>query len=107
MAADICYEAGADGLAWEYLTTPVALNPNESGGWRAIAHMMSEREQIELASMAYTEAFRAEDSPPPESPRWQQYIYRVPGLPSGSWPVSAQCQDSKSAHDNANRYVTR
>jgi hypothetical protein len=50
----------ANDLAWEYLTTPIALKPNESAPWLTLAQTLRNDGKSVLADRAYTAAFRAE-----------------------------------------------
>src|SRR5207302_6880923 len=59
-AAQILETAGAKELAWEYLTTPVALRPGESGPWLSMARSLHERGNDVLADRAFAMAFAAE-----------------------------------------------
>ncbi len=59
-AAKIFNRLGQRELAWDYLTTPLALKPNEAAPWRDLAHAMRDDEQFELADRAFAAAFEAE-----------------------------------------------
>jgi tetratricopeptide (TPR) repeat protein len=59
-AAKVLQAAGDDQLAWDYLTTPLALKPNEAVAWRDLAASLAEDQEYELADRAYTAAFEAE-----------------------------------------------
>jgi tetratricopeptide (TPR) repeat protein len=52
-------EAAAD-LAWEYVTTPLALKPNESGPWTSLAWSLRQEGNWRLADRCYELAFAAE-----------------------------------------------
>ena len=47
-------------LAWEYLTTPIAQRPNESGPWLGLAQALGREGDFALADRAYAAAFEAE-----------------------------------------------
>ncbi len=51
---------GAEDLAWDYLTTPLALKPNEAAGWLSIARQRRVAGDWRLADRAYTAAFESE-----------------------------------------------
>ncbi len=53
---------GAKDLAWDYLTTPIALKPNESAPWLAVAQSLREEGEFDLADRAYATAFDAEST---------------------------------------------
>jgi Tfp pilus assembly protein PilF len=59
-AARIFQRLGASGLAWEYLTTPLAEKPNEASPWLNLAQVFRNEGDFELADKAYDEAFKAE-----------------------------------------------
>jgi tetratricopeptide (TPR) repeat protein len=62
-AAAILRKAGgpnAQNLAWEYVTTPLALKPNESGPWVSIAASVRQEGDWRLADHCYELAFAAE-----------------------------------------------
>jgi tetratricopeptide (TPR) repeat protein len=69
-AANVCDQAasilklvgGSQGeeLAWDYLTTPLALRPNESAPWLSLAQSLVREGRNELADRCYDAAFRAE-----------------------------------------------
>ena len=50
----------ADELAWEYLTTPIGLNPNEASPWQNLATKLCQDGQPELGDRAYAAAYQAE-----------------------------------------------
>ena len=60
LAARILQAMGARELAWEYLTTPLAMRPNEAGPWTALASTLKQQGEFELADRAYASAFEAE-----------------------------------------------
>jgi tetratricopeptide (TPR) repeat protein len=47
-------------LAWDYLTTPIGLSPNEAGPWLDLAGTMSRTGELDLADRAYLSAFETE-----------------------------------------------
>jgi len=51
---------GEEALAWDYLTTPLALKPNEAAPWRSLAETLGSEQEYELADRAYAAAFEAE-----------------------------------------------
>jgi tetratricopeptide (TPR) repeat protein len=59
-AAKILQGLDARDLAWEYLTTPVGLQPNESAPWLSLAQTERGEGDYDLADRAYTAAFEAE-----------------------------------------------
>jgi tetratricopeptide (TPR) repeat protein len=59
-AAGIFATLGATELAWEYLTTPVAQQPHDSGTWLQQARTLRQRHEAPLADRAYVRAFAAE-----------------------------------------------
>ncbi len=59
-AARILQVLGARELAWEYLTTPLALRPNEAEPWTSLARQLKSQGELELADRAYASAFQAE-----------------------------------------------
>ncbi|MBV9124538.1 MAG: hypothetical protein JO112_14365 [Planctomycetes bacterium] len=59
-AAKILQRLYARDLAWEFLTTPVGLQPNESGPWLALAQSEHQEGDFDLADRAYTAAYEAE-----------------------------------------------
>jgi tetratricopeptide (TPR) repeat protein len=59
-AARILQTLGGRDLAWDYLTTPVGLRPNESGPWVSLAASLRQRGDVELADRSYAAAFEAE-----------------------------------------------
>jgi tetratricopeptide (TPR) repeat protein len=60
VAARIIKKLGDRDLAWDYLTTPLAINPKESSSWRTLAQKLSGEKQIDLADLAYERAFEFE-----------------------------------------------
>src|SRR5262249_49751491 len=59
-AADILVALGQKDLGWDYLTTPVAMQPNESGPWAGLAQSLRKSGEITLADQAYHAAAQAE-----------------------------------------------
>jgi Tfp pilus assembly protein PilF len=47
-------------LAWDYLTTPIALRPNEGGTYHSLAQSLQGQNEIDLADKAYALAFETE-----------------------------------------------
>jgi hypothetical protein len=59
-AARVLKVLGARDLAWDYMTTPIALRPNESSPWSGLAHSLSYQGDLDLADLAWKSAFEAE-----------------------------------------------
>lgn len=59
-AARLLNELGQEDLAWDYLTTPLAMKPNEATAWLSLAETLRNDEEFELADRAYATAFEAE-----------------------------------------------
>jgi len=59
-AARAMTAAGARELAWDYLTTPISLHPNEAAPWQSLAQMLRNEGEADLADRAYAEAVTAE-----------------------------------------------
>ena len=59
-AAQILKRLGERELAWDYLTTPIALQPNSSGPWWSLATTLRKQGELELADRAYRAASEAE-----------------------------------------------
>jgi ferric-dicitrate binding protein FerR (iron transport regulator) len=59
-AAQVLSKLGAKEMAWEYVTTPVALHANESGPWVNVAAALRNDGDRLLADRAYALAFEAE-----------------------------------------------
>jgi tetratricopeptide (TPR) repeat protein len=59
-AARILQTLGETDLVWDYLTTPVALQPGESAPWLNLAQALSRKGELELADRAFHAAFEAE-----------------------------------------------
>jgi predicted Zn-dependent protease len=63
-AAKVLKRLGQKELAWDYLSTLVALHPNEAGPWSALAATLSKQGELELADRAYQAAAEAEPTDP-------------------------------------------
>jgi tetratricopeptide (TPR) repeat protein len=63
-AASIFKTLGESELAWAYLTTPLALQPNESGPWLQVADVLRDEGAPERADQAYARAFECESTNP-------------------------------------------
>jgi ferric-dicitrate binding protein FerR (iron transport regulator) len=63
-AANVLKRLGDRALAWDYLTTPVGLRPNESGPWWGLAATLGKQGDLELADRAYRAAAEAEPTDP-------------------------------------------
>jgi tetratricopeptide (TPR) repeat protein len=63
-AAAILRALGANDLAWEYQTTPIANRPNESGPWLGLAESLQREGDFALADRAFVAAFEAEPTNP-------------------------------------------
>jgi tetratricopeptide (TPR) repeat protein len=63
-AAKVLRVVGHKELTWQYLTTPMALNPNESAPVLSLAVQLKQTNQFELADQAYEWAFAAESTNP-------------------------------------------
>jgi ferric-dicitrate binding protein FerR (iron transport regulator)/tetratricopeptide (TPR) repeat protein len=50
----------ASALAWDYVTTPLALRPNESSPWLSLAESAKREGDLALADRCYREAYTAE-----------------------------------------------
>jgi hypothetical protein len=59
-ASDLLSDLNEPKLAWQYLTTVVALHPNEANPYRQMAQHLAERNDWKLAEKAYAAAFAAE-----------------------------------------------
>ena len=49
-------------LAWEYLTTPLGLKPNEAAPWLGMAQTLQQQGDLRLADRAYACAFQTEQT---------------------------------------------
>ncbi|MBI4615719.1 MAG: FecR domain-containing protein [Planctomycetes bacterium] len=61
-AASVLGTIGARELAWEYLTTPLAMRPNEAAPWLDLARSLRADGEFALADRAYELAFEAEST---------------------------------------------
>jgi len=61
-AAAALHALGERDLAWDYVTTPVAAKPFESGAWVAMAKTLGKQDRFDLADRAYAAAFEQEGS---------------------------------------------
>src|SRR5262249_26481155 len=59
-AGRILQTLGDRDLAWDYLTTPVGMRPNEAGPWLGLAQTLGRQGELDLADRAYAAAFEAE-----------------------------------------------
>jgi hypothetical protein len=59
-AARILKTIGARELAWDYLTTPIGMRPNEAGPWQSLGHQLGQQRDHDLADLAFKAAFEAE-----------------------------------------------
>jgi tetratricopeptide (TPR) repeat protein len=59
-AAGTLHLLGLRELSWQYLTSPLALQPNEADPWVNLASQLSGAGQPDLADWAYAEAYAAE-----------------------------------------------
>jgi tetratricopeptide (TPR) repeat protein len=56
-----CLQAlGARELAWDYLTTPIGLKPNEAAPWLSLATKLCGESQLALGDRAYAAAYQTE-----------------------------------------------
>lgn len=60
LAARVLRQLGAKDLAWDYLTTPVGLRPNEAAPWVELAAHLQTEGAFDLADRAYATAYDAE-----------------------------------------------
>jgi tetratricopeptide (TPR) repeat protein len=60
VTARILQTVGASELAWDYLTSPLGLRPNEAAPWLEIAQALHNEGAFDLADRAYASAFAAE-----------------------------------------------
>jgi ferric-dicitrate binding protein FerR (iron transport regulator)/tetratricopeptide (TPR) repeat protein len=88
-AARLLRKLGAADLAWEYLTTPLALQPAESKPWLGLAKAMVLEGDLDRADQAYAEAFQAE--PTNAELLWErvQNLLRA-GKPAAAEPLLRQ-----------------
>jgi ferric-dicitrate binding protein FerR (iron transport regulator) len=59
-AARILQSVGAIELAWDYMTTPIGLKPNEASPWLGLAQSLQSEGQLDLADKAFAVAYDAE-----------------------------------------------
>jgi Tfp pilus assembly protein PilF len=59
-AARILQRLGGRDLGWDYLTTPIAHFPSESGPWLDLANTLNRQGDLELADRAFKAAFESE-----------------------------------------------
>jgi tetratricopeptide (TPR) repeat protein len=59
-AAAVLRTLGERELAWDYLTTPVALRPGEATVWLGLAHTLQQQGERDLADRAFQAAFQRE-----------------------------------------------
>jgi hypothetical protein len=59
-AAGILQRLGVGEMAWDYLTTPIALKPAESDPWLGLAGTLQRQGELSLADRAYRAAFETE-----------------------------------------------
>ena len=69
-AASVLRTLGARDLAWDYLTTPIGMKPNESQPWQGLASRLSYQGELDLANRAFKAAAEAE--PTDAQILWQQ-----------------------------------
>jgi ferric-dicitrate binding protein FerR (iron transport regulator) len=60
MTAKLLQTLGAAELAWDYLTTPLGLRPNEAAPWQGLAQTLQAEGYLDLADKALASAFDAE-----------------------------------------------
>jgi tetratricopeptide (TPR) repeat protein len=60
LAARILQTIGERDEVWDYLTTPVALHPNEAEPWANLGQTLARQGEWQLADRAYAAAFEAE-----------------------------------------------
>jgi tetratricopeptide (TPR) repeat protein len=59
-AARVLKTLGQNELAWDYLTTPIGLQPNQASPWLTMAQTLREEGSYLLADRAFVQAFAAE-----------------------------------------------
>jgi hypothetical protein len=64
LAARVLQTLGQRELTWDYLTTPVALQPNESGPWSELGQTLARQGDWVLADKAFSAAYAAEPTNP-------------------------------------------
>jgi tetratricopeptide (TPR) repeat protein len=60
LAAKSLQALGAKDLAWDYLTTPIGMKPNEAAPWHNLAHTLRGDGDFQLADRAFANAYQAE-----------------------------------------------
>jgi thioredoxin-like negative regulator of GroEL len=60
LAAGILHTLGKQELAWDYLTTPVGMSPNESEPWVKLAEGLRQSGDLDLADKAFKAAYESE-----------------------------------------------
>jgi ferric-dicitrate binding protein FerR (iron transport regulator) len=60
LTAKILQTVGAAELAWDYLTTPIGMKPNEAAPWLDLASALQTDGHLDLADKAYALAYDAE-----------------------------------------------
>jgi hypothetical protein len=63
-AAKVLKRLGQRELAWDYLTTPIALQPKEAAPWSSLAGTLARQGELALADRAYRAAAEAEPTDP-------------------------------------------
>ncbi len=64
LAGHLLRELDHPQLAWDYLTSPIALKPNEAKPLRELAQQLATADDLKLAERAYAAAFAAEPTDP-------------------------------------------
>jgi tetratricopeptide (TPR) repeat protein len=107
-AARVVKRLGDRELAWDYLTTPVGLHPNESGPWWSLAATLGKQGELELADRAYRAAAQAE--PTDAQILWdrslnlkrmgkqQEALQLVRQIADGTWQPRFQGLQSQAKH---------
>jgi ferric-dicitrate binding protein FerR (iron transport regulator)/predicted Zn-dependent protease len=60
LTARILQTVGADDLAWDYLTTPLGMKPNQAAPWLDLARTLQAEGHLVLADKAFAQAYDAE-----------------------------------------------
>jgi len=107
-AAGVLKRLGDRELAWDYLTTPVALRPNESGPWQSLAGTLGKQGELELADRAYRAAAAAEPTDPQilwdraqnlkQLGKHQEAQQLVRQIADGAWQPRFQGLQSQAKH---------
>ncbi|MBL8793243.1 MAG: FecR domain-containing protein [Planctomycetia bacterium] len=93
-AAVVLRAAGLKELAWDYLTTPIALRPNEGGTYQSLAQSLQGQNEIDLADKAYALAFETE--PTNAQLLWERaQMLQQAGRHTAARQVYAQLADGK------------